>query len=206
MVQPAAHLMPPEGLSNAPSPKRPGRPGRQDRAEPADGAGAGAAGAGDLPGVVRGLRAGEGQGRRRDRLPLHAPARLRRPAHPLRRFRHRPRAEGVGGGGRWGLRQLPEPRDRSPICGGSGRYSCSIRRASATSRLNLGRRGDTTLHLAGSKDVKSKSAMCSSIPPESAHSAGWRKYSHLPEVAVVDTHVTVLRSSLPVNASTLGKH
>ena len=100
--------------------RRPRRAGRQDRAEPADGAGAGAAGAGDLPGVVRGLRAGEGQGRRRDRLPLHAPARLRRPAHPLRRFRHRPRAGGVGGEGvssvdapSYDWRQSPPPRSTS---------------------------------------------------------------------------------------------
>jgi len=39
----------------------------------------------------------QGQGRRRDRFPLHAPVRLRRPAHPLRRIRHRRRAGGVGG-------------------------------------------------------------------------------------------------------------
>ena len=77
----------------------PRRAGRQDRAEPTDGAGAGAAGTCDLSGVVRRLRAGEGQGRRRDILPLHTPAHLRRPAHPLRRFRHRPRAGGVGGEG-----------------------------------------------------------------------------------------------------------
>ena len=33
-----------------------------------------------------------------NRFPLHAPARLRRPPHPIRRFPHRPRAGGVGGG------------------------------------------------------------------------------------------------------------
>ena len=54
---------------------------RQNRSEPADGAGAGSASAHDLPGVVRRLRAGEGQGRRCGLLLLYAPARLRRPAH-----------------------------------------------------------------------------------------------------------------------------
>jgi type I restriction enzyme M protein len=69
---------------------------RQDRAEPSDGSEAGGVGAGGVQGVVRGLRAGEGQGRRRDRLPRHAPRNLRHPPHPPRRLRTRFGAGGVG--------------------------------------------------------------------------------------------------------------
>jgi hypothetical protein len=53
--------------------------------------------AGGLPSMVRGLRAGQGQGRWRELLSFRVTARLRRAAHPLDRFRDRPRAGWVGG-------------------------------------------------------------------------------------------------------------
>ena len=92
-------------------------------------------------GVVRRLRAGEGQGRRRGLLPLHAPARLRRPAHPLRRFRHRPRAGGVGGEGAIEYCTLvgggtPKRLLKSAYWGGEPGTPSKTRRATAHSRVH----------------------------------------------------------------------
>ncbi len=55
---------------------------RQDRVEPSNEPNAGTGGAGDLPGVVRGLRAGEGQGRRSAFLPRACPRKPSTPSLP----------------------------------------------------------------------------------------------------------------------------